>query len=151
MNSGATHHITPNINNLNSTNSFNGNDKIAIGDGTKLPITHTGSAIFHSNNYYKNLHSKNVLCVPKISSNLVSVRKLCGDNNVFLEFYPSFFLIKDTNSNRVILQGQLENGLYTIKPTKVNSQAKGVCFAATKYSDLSNFSFSDECIPSVKL
>ncbi|KAL5549165.1 hypothetical protein UlMin_004396 [Ulmus minor] len=126
MDSGATHHITPNVDNLNSTNPFHGHDKLAVGDGNKNSITYTGYTSLSSNSISHNLHLNNVLCVPKISLNLISVNKLCHDNNVFLEFHPSFFLIKDANLKKVILQGKLEHGLYTIKPTK------RTCFSATK-------------------
>ena len=50
-----------------------------------------------------------------------------------------------------MLQGKFEHGLYTIKKIKVNSQAKGTCFTATKDHCFSNFSVSDDCIPYVKI
>ncbi|KAL5544687.1 hypothetical protein UlMin_008471 [Ulmus minor] len=55
MDSGATHHITSNANNLDSTNPFNSNDKITVGDGNKLSITHTGVCLFNSNLYYQSI------------------------------------------------------------------------------------------------
>ena len=96
-----------------STKSYLSNDKIVVGDGKTLPISHTG---FASIKTFSNssLSPRNVLYVPKISYKLVSVSKLCRGNNVFIEFHASHFLVKDAFSNKVILQGSLENGLYTI-------------------------------------
>ncbi|GAU12602.1 hypothetical protein TSUD_132120 [Trifolium subterraneum] len=42
LDSGATHHITNNLDDLHLTTPYHGMDKITIGDGTGLPITHTG-------------------------------------------------------------------------------------------------------------
>ncbi|KAL5550870.1 hypothetical protein UlMin_001046 [Ulmus minor] len=60
MDSGATHHITSNANNLDSTNPFNGNEKITVGDGwintscsCQTSIQILGVCLFNSNLYYQ--------------------------------------------------------------------------------------------------
>ena len=84
---------------------------------TTLSISHTGFASSKTSSN-SSLSLRNVLYVPKISSKLVSVSKLCRDNNVFfIKFHASHFLVKDALSSKGILQGSLENDLYTIKPT----------------------------------
>ncbi|KAL5548510.1 hypothetical protein UlMin_003741 [Ulmus minor] len=129
---GATHHVILNINNLTSTNPFIGNEKIAVGDGNSLSISHTGLTSFSFEKSINPLILKNVLYVPKMSSNLVSVSKLCLDNNVFIEFHPFFFVIKNSISKKVILQGKVEYGLYTFKPAKENFQPKASTFCCYK-------------------
>ncbi|PNX97010.1 hypothetical protein L195_g020228 [Trifolium pratense] len=42
LDSGATHHLTNALDDLNLSSPYQGSDKITIGDGTTLPITHTG-------------------------------------------------------------------------------------------------------------
>ena len=62
MDLGETHHVTPNINNINSTNPFIGNDKITIGDGNALSISHTGFTSFSSKDVTNPLILGNFLC-----------------------------------------------------------------------------------------
>lgn len=54
-----------------------------IGDGMGLPITHMGSTYLSSHSRTLNLH--NVLCVPTITKNLISVNKLYKTNNVMVQ------------------------------------------------------------------
>jgi len=46
LDSGATNHITNTLDDLHLTAPYHGSDKITIGDGTGLPITHTGKIIY---------------------------------------------------------------------------------------------------------
>jgi len=39
VDSGATNHITSNLSNLSLQSPYNGNDKVAVGNGKKLPIS----------------------------------------------------------------------------------------------------------------
>jgi hypothetical protein len=50
--------------------------------------------------------------VPQIKKNLISVSQFMIDNNVYLEFYSSFFSMKDEATGRVLLQGKPKNCLY---------------------------------------
>uniref|UniRef100_A0A2N9EU87 CCHC-type domain-containing protein n=1 Tax=Fagus sylvatica TaxID=28930 RepID=A0A2N9EU87_FAGSY len=43
VDSGASHHVTADLNNLSLHSEYDGSDDIMIGDGTGLQITHTGS------------------------------------------------------------------------------------------------------------
>ncbi|RWR81507.1 hypothetical protein CKAN_01019400 [Cinnamomum micranthum f. kanehirae] len=44
LDSGASHHVTSDLSNLSLHTPYLGNDDIMIGDGTNLPITHTGTS-----------------------------------------------------------------------------------------------------------
>lgn len=67
MDSGATHHRTSDFNNLSMYQPYNGEDVVLIGDGSGIPITHTGSLSLPSSlNSSRNLTLNNVLCVPNI-------------------------------------------------------------------------------------
>lgn len=68
LDSGATHHITSNLNNCVLYQPYLGGDEVLIGDGSGLAISHTGSTILPSNT--RNLSLNKVLYVPNIHKNL---------------------------------------------------------------------------------
>jgi hypothetical protein len=53
-----------------------------------------------------------VLHVPKITKNLLSVQKFTADNNVSMEFHPSYFFVKEHMSGKILHQDTSRNGLY---------------------------------------
>jgi hypothetical protein len=50
--------------------------------------------------------------------NLCSVHKISRDNNVFFEYHPYWFFIKDRATRNTILEGRCERGLYPIKSVR---------------------------------
>lgn len=110
--SGATNHITPDINNLTNKSHYSGLEQIHIGDGSGLEILHTGSMFFSSRLNPRILSLKHLLHVPKITKNLLSVSKFASDNNVFFEFFPKFCYVKDQATKEVLMAGKLKEGLY---------------------------------------
>lgn len=64
----------------------------------------------------QSLQLNNVLHIPQVTRNLLSIHRLANDNNIFFEFHPSYFLVKDRLTKRLLLQGKCERGLYPIKP-----------------------------------
>lgn len=79
-----------------------------VGNREKLKIVASGS----SKIYIINLH--NVLYVPQITKNLLSVSKLTSNNNVIVEFDHDFFFVKDKVIGNVLLKGTLKYGLYQL-------------------------------------
>lgn len=58
---------------------------IIVGDGKKIVISNIGSGVLQIKN--KGLFSvNNLLHTPFVASNLISIQKLCVDNNVLSEF-----------------------------------------------------------------
>lgn len=110
--SAATNHITGELDKLTMREKYNGGDQIRTASGSGMDITHIGSSIVKTP--VKNLHLTNVLHVPQTSKNLVSVHRFTLDNNVLIEFYPYFFLVKDLKTRRVILRGRCVGGLYAL-------------------------------------
>ncbi|KFK45117.1 hypothetical protein AALP_AA1G346500, partial [Arabis alpina] len=110
MDSGATHHMTSDLHTLHSSQPYNGQDAVLIGDGSGLSITHTGSLSLPSSS--RNLALNSVLCVPNIQKNLVSVYRLCNQNNVSVEFFPAHFQVKDLSSGVPFIQGKTKDELY---------------------------------------
>ena len=64
-------------------------DSIIIGDGTSLSIAKIGSFTLPS--LPTPLFFTNVLHVPAMSKNLISVSALCADNPIYVLFFKSFF------------------------------------------------------------
>ena len=93
MDSGATDHITGELEKLTVRNKYHGGDHVHAANGTGMEISNVGHSTLHSPS--SKIHLRNVLHVPSASKNLVSVNRLTHDNNVFLEFHPDHFLIKE--------------------------------------------------------
>ena len=71
LDNGASDHITSNLNNLSLHTPYTSSDDVMIGDGSSLRITHTGSTTLQTFSNFFNL--KNILCVPEIKKNLISI------------------------------------------------------------------------------
>ena len=93
LDTGASHHMTSNLGNLNQPVQYNGDEKITIGNGEGLAVTHIGSTTLSTPQHL--LFLKNVLHVPTITVNLLSVKKLCEDNHCWFICDESVFFIQD--------------------------------------------------------
>ncbi|CAA7023370.1 unnamed protein product [Microthlaspi erraticum] len=110
MDSGATHHMTSDLQNLALHQPYTGEDNVLIGDGSGLSITHIGSKTVPTPS--RSLTLSNILCVPHIHKNLISVYRLCNSNKVSVEFFPAHFQVKDLCSGVPLLQGKTNGELY---------------------------------------
>jgi histone deacetylase 1/2 len=111
---GATDHITSELNKLLIANKYYGQDQVCTAKGTGMHIIHIGHSVLCTPHISFDL--KNILHVPRASKNLLSVHKFTLDNHVFIEFYPFFFLIKDQATRRILLRGPCYGGLYPLMP-----------------------------------
>ena len=110
VDSGASHHITADLQNLSLHNPYGGDEDIIIGDGKGLPITHTGFTTLNSDSNTFTLDD--VLCAPHIKRNLISVSQFCKHNNTSIEFFPDSFLVKDLSTGASLVQGQSKDNVY---------------------------------------
>lgn len=84
---GASVHVTNTSGTLSNLHPYNGNDQLYIGDGQPLILTHMGA---HQNQTPSgNLNLKDVLLVPSLKKNLISVSRLTKNNNFSIEFTSS--------------------------------------------------------------
>ncbi|RVW86356.1 Retrovirus-related Pol polyprotein from transposon RE1 [Vitis vinifera] len=107
---GATHHLSHSTQTLSCVQPYSGTDQVTIGDGNSLPILHIGTKSFFFPS--KTFSLNQVLHVPHLSTNLISVSKFCTDNAVFFEFHSSYFFVKDQVTKKILLKGRLRDGLY---------------------------------------
>ncbi|KAJ4749591.1 polyprotein [Rhynchospora pubera] len=111
LDSGATHHVTNDINNLSAFYAYNGHDNLQIGDGTGLPIQNIGTTSLHISNFTISL--KDTLHVANFSRNLISLSKLILDNpSLIVTFSNSFCFFKDPTNKRDLLKVPSTNGLF---------------------------------------
>ncbi|XP_031282138.1 uncharacterized protein LOC116140680 [Pistacia vera] len=115
MDYGASNHMTVDASNLMHKSSYPGKSKVQVGNGDAIPITHTGMLLVPSHASHRILQLKNILCVPKIAKNLVSISQITKDNNVIVEFHSDHCLVKDKSSKAVLLQGSVKGGLYQLE------------------------------------
>ncbi|KAM1263510.1 hypothetical protein ACFX15_027977 [Malus domestica] len=109
----ATHHMTNDPHFLTSTTRYGSNDKVVVGNGETLPIAHTGNLSSKSGPFIFRLSQ--VLHVPAIRKNLLSIAKFTRDNLVSLSFFPWGFVVRDLKTSVVLFQGPCEDGLYPLK------------------------------------
>ena len=114
--SAATDHVTASLNHLNFPKPYNGQDHLTIGNGQNLPITHTGNVLIPLTK--SNIHLHNALRVPSVALNLVSIHKLCHDNNGWCYFDENVLSIQALATRKVLYQGKSEDGVYPIYPQR---------------------------------
>ena len=90
---------------------------VQAANGTGMRITHVGQSSIPTST--KSLHLKDICRVPSITRNLLSVKRFTTDNNVFFEFHPWYFLIKDRVSREVLLRGGTRGNLYSLDVSSV--------------------------------
>lgn len=52
-------------------------------------------------------HLKNVLHVPTLNKNIISVSKFVLENNAYIQFHPFHYIVKSQGNDQVLLQGRL--------------------------------------------
>jgi hypothetical protein len=97
-----------------------------------LQFLHTGHSPI--NTAARPLTLRNILHVPTIAKHLLSVHKLSRDNNVFFEFHPWHFSIKDCMTRRSLLVRRCEVGLYPLKPLDVDVLKQAIMSQSTSHA-----------------
>ncbi|OIT03781.1 retrovirus-related pol polyprotein from transposon tnt 1-94, partial [Nicotiana attenuata] len=93
VDSGTSSHLTPNASILSSIHPYNGFDRVTMGNGTQLTISYTGHGTLSTP--YSVFSLMDILIVPHLSANLLSVRKFISDNICSIEFDPLSLSIKE--------------------------------------------------------
>ena len=104
--------MTPTEGNLLSKSTYIGTDRVRVGNSTLLPIQHVGHLKIPT--VTKPLVLNNVLHVPSLKHNLLSVKQLCKDNNCVVVFDDSSVCVKDKTSGNVLLHASLTGNVYPL-------------------------------------
>jgi histone deacetylase 1/2 len=130
-NSGATNHITGELEKLTARDKYQDNDQVHNASGVGMRIKQIGKSFVHTPNH--DLVLNNVLYIPEASKNLVSVHRLTFYNQAFIEYHPYCFTIKDQVMKKTLLRGACEGGLYPLK-SRFPSSSNKVTFGTTRTS-----------------
>ncbi|KAD6119808.1 hypothetical protein E3N88_11079 [Mikania micrantha] len=128
---GSINHAAPDLSGFEYVEPYYGENNLHVGNGTALPILHIGSKRFFSPN--KTFSLTDILHVPQIKRNLLSVQKFCHDNDVFFEFHSTFFVVKDKFTRTTLLTSPSNDGLYSITLSQVKPVSK-VAFSSVRAS-----------------
>lgn len=109
LDTGASAHMTSNVALLDSSIPYTGSDCVIVGNGARLSITHVGSCTINNS-----IVLRNVLVVPNITKNLLSVSKLSVDSEVEVLFTYVSFQIKSRISKDTLARGRRRHGLYVL-------------------------------------
>ncbi|PKU82366.1 Retrovirus-related Pol polyprotein from transposon TNT 1-94 [Dendrobium catenatum] len=124
LDSGASSHLTSDVSTLQNPTPYSGQDSVSIANGNNLPIQNSGQGILPLPDSYRKLKLRNILHVPSLSHNLLSIAKLTSDNNISVSFNANGFEFKDRRDNRTLLRGPQHHGLYHIRiPNKCHTTA----------------------------
>ena len=108
---GAAAHMTPDSSQLDKVEPYNGKDCVIVGNGAFLPITHVGTL-----SPTPNINLSDVLVVPQLTKNLLSISKLTSDYPLSITFIDTSFLIQNRNTGKVVATGRRhKDGLYVLE------------------------------------
>ncbi|KAK9073175.1 hypothetical protein SSX86_007499 [Deinandra increscens subsp. villosa] len=114
VDSGATDHMANSPGIVSNPLACHGNNNVYFGNGTSLPISHKGHHILHND-----IKLNDILVVPNLTKNLLSVAKLTNDNNIDVIFSRNQFFLQDRSTRQVLAQGKCEDGLYVLNQDHV--------------------------------
>ncbi|KAK9224840.1 hypothetical protein WN943_009878 [Citrus x changshan-huyou] len=143
LDSEATHHITNDLNNLSISEPYEGNEKLIIGNGYGLTISRIGNTHLAVGNH--KLLLKNLLFVPHITKNLLSISKLTSDNSLIIEFCGNTCFLKDKKERIILLEGVTMKGLYKLKLEPGSKIHQALFFTVNKESCSAPMSMVSHC------
>lgn len=111
IDSGASAHMTSNENWIENANFMPAMSEITVADSTKLPVMCSGDVKITTDRNYE-ITVKNVLCIPKLSTNLLSVSELIKNGNKVV-FESNNCYIRNMK-NDIVATAYLINGVYKL-------------------------------------
>jgi hypothetical protein len=110
IDSGATDHMTFSSKYFSSYSPCSSQRKITIADGSDTTVA--GQGDIHING---SLILKNVLHVPNLLANLISIKQLTKDSNCSVTFFPSHCVFQELGTRRKIGRASMRDGLYYLE------------------------------------
>ncbi|KAG6756953.1 hypothetical protein POTOM_037252 [Populus tomentosa] len=109
---GATNHMASYADLVQQPFPFNGPSGVYVGNGDSLRISHIGNSSINLGN--NSLSLKDILVVPQLKENLISIAKLIKDNNCVFACFSWGYVIKDLATGVILLKGPVKDNLYPI-------------------------------------
>ncbi|GJY58673.1 zinc finger, CCHC-type containing LTR copia-type gag-polypeptide, partial [Tanacetum coccineum] len=110
VDSEASSHMTSTTSNLDSASTYVGNEFIIFANGQTDPISHV-----RKTNITPHIVLQDVLVVPHITKNLLSISKLTHDSKVDVLFSDDMFLIQNRLTKETLARGHRKNRLYVLE------------------------------------
>ncbi|KAL0561562.1 hypothetical protein IC582_001996 [Cucumis melo] len=129
LDSGATNHLTSFSEHFVTYTSCAGNEKIQIADGSLAPITGKGQIVL-----FDGFSLQNVLHVPKLSYNLLSISKITRELHCKATFLPESVCFQDLNSRRTIGTARHSRGLYILNDDTFGSSISTTSLLSSYFS-----------------
>jgi hypothetical protein len=108
IDSGATNHMTNYKSHLLNLKTYDTSQYVSVANGTKIPIQGQGTVKIFDRNI------SNVLYIPGLTTNLLSVQKLIQDLNCNVIFHSNRVVFQDKITGKKIGEGLERNELYVI-------------------------------------
>ncbi|KAL0542592.1 hypothetical protein IC582_017662 [Cucumis melo] len=129
LDSGATDHLTGSSEHFISYAPCAGNEKIRIADGSLAPIAGKGQIV-----PFDGFALQNVLHVPKLSYNLLSISKITRELHCKAIFLPESVYFQDMSSGRTIGTARHSRGLYILDDDTSCSSLSRVSLLSSYFS-----------------
>ncbi|XP_055814413.1 uncharacterized protein LOC129884063 [Solanum dulcamara] len=127
IDSGASEHMCFNPNSFLTLKPLSTPLNISLPNSFRIYVTHIGSVSVHPN-----LTLNNVLLVPEFKYNLLSVHRLCVQLQCDLLFTLTGCVLQDPSLRKEQVFGEVGDGLYLLKPTKLESSQVKEAFSIQK-------------------
>ncbi|KAF7812032.1 Retrovirus-related Pol polyprotein from transposon TNT 1-94 [Senna tora] len=112
IDSGASSHVTGNVELLHDLKVIRGKNTVTLPDGSVKVVKSMGTTMINGC-----LRLDNVLYVPEFRYNLISVSKLVSDSSIEVKFHSLGCVMQDRLNNQVLAEGTLEKNLYVLNKT----------------------------------
>ena len=130
IDSGATDHMTSKSQLFHTYTPSPSHKKIAVANGSLATVASFGDIYITPT-----LILKNVLHVPKLSANLVSIQKLTHDLKCYAIFFPSYYVFQEQGSGRRIGLAKEMSGLYHLESSQKTSNNLSLSFLSSSNKD----------------
>ncbi|KAL0540463.1 hypothetical protein IC582_020469 [Cucumis melo] len=130
LDSGVTDHLTGFSEHFVSYTPYAGNEKIRIADGFLAPIAGKGQIVL-----FDGFSLHNVLHVPKLSYNLLSISKITHELYCKAPFLPESVCFRDLNSERTIGTARHSRGLYILNDDTSDSSISTIILLSSYFSN----------------
>ncbi|KAA0039229.1 putative polyprotein [Cucumis melo var. makuwa] len=129
LDSGVTDHLTGFSEHFVSYTPYADNEKIRIADGFLAPIAGKGQIVL-----FDGFSIHNVLHVPKLSYNLLSISKITHELYCKAPFLPESVCFQDLNSERTIGTARHSRGLYILNDDTSDSSIFTISLLSSYFS-----------------
>jgi hypothetical protein len=114
LDSGATDHITSELDKLTMHDCYHGTDQVRTPNDTGMHMNRIGTSIIPTPSCALHLH--NILHVPRTHKHLISIHCFNLHNHTFIELHAYFLLIKDQVTKKVLLHRPCKRGFIPFCP-----------------------------------